>query len=107
MAKGVDCIEVLAKLRNLALKDIIAHPEHYDEDTTVVFSHDVTLCMENLLELIRQRKFRGVDQTCAMNWTYGSDNLTFYDIWIARAMTGDLFFNIPEDGSWNSAWNPF
>lgn len=44
---------------------------------------------------------------CAMDWTYVGDNPTFYDVWIARGMTGDLFFNIPEDGSWNYAWNLF
>ncbi|CAN9142979.1 unnamed protein product [Alternaria alternata] len=107
MAKGKDRIEGLAKLRNLALKDLIAHPEHYDEDTTVIFSNDVALCMEDLLELIHQRKFQGADQTCAMDWTYVGDNPTFYDVWIARGMTGDLFFRIPEDGSWDFAWDLF
>ncbi|KAF2875809.1 cryptococcal mannosyltransferase 1-domain-containing protein [Massariosphaeria phaeospora] len=32
---------------------------------------------------------------------------TFYDVWIARGMTGDWFFRIPEDGSWDYAWNLF
>ncbi|KAI4711596.1 hypothetical protein J4E89_004162 [Alternaria sp. Ai002NY15] len=64
LAKGGDRIEGLAKLRNLAVRDLIAHPEHYDEDTTVIFSNDIR-------------------------------------------MTGDLFFNIPEDGSWDNAWNLF
>jgi len=107
LAKGGDRIEGLAKLRNLAVRDLIAHPEHYDEDTTVIFSNDISLCMEDILEIIHQRKFQGADQTCAMDWTYVGDNPTFYDVWIARGMTGDLFFNIPEDGSWDNAWNLF
>lgn len=106
-AKGTDRIEALAKLRNLALKDLIQHPEHFDEDTTVLFSNDIALCMEDFLEMIHQRRFQGADQTCAMDWTYVGDNPTFYDVWIARGMTGDLFFNIPEDGSWDHAWNLF
>lgn len=107
LAKGGDRIEGLAKLRNLAVRDLIAHPEHYDKDTTVIFSNDISLCMEDILEIIHQRNFQGADQTCAMDWTYVGDNPTFYDVWIARGMTGDLFFNIPEDGSWDNAWNLF
>ncbi|XP_014556196.1 glycosyltransferase family 69 protein [Bipolaris victoriae FI3] len=106
-AEGTDRIEALAELRNLALKDLIEHPEHYDKDTTVIFSNDISLCMEDFLELIHQRKFQGADQTCAMDWTYVGDNPTFYDVWIARGMTGDLFFRIPEDGSWDFAWDLF
>ena len=84
LAKGENRIENLAKLRNLALKDLIAHPEHYDEDTTVIFSNDVALCMEDILEIIHQRKFQGADQTCAMDWTYVGEIPSFYDVWIAR-----------------------
>jgi alpha-1,3-mannosyltransferase len=106
-AKGTDRIEGLAELRNLALIDLVAYPEEYDKDTTVIFSNDIALCMEDILELIHQRKFQGADQTCGMDWTYVGDNPTFYDVWIARSMTGDLFFNIPESGSWDYAWNVF
>ncbi|KAF9701769.1 hypothetical protein EKO04_000416 [Ascochyta lentis] len=63
--------------------------------------------MEDILELLHQRKQQGADQTCAMDWTYVGDNPTFYDVWIARGMTGDSFFKIPEDGSWDFAWNLF
>ncbi|EUC47118.1 glycosyltransferase family 69 protein [Bipolaris oryzae ATCC 44560] len=106
-AEGTDRIEALAELRNLALKDLVEHPEHYDKDTTVIFSNDISLCMEDFLELIHQRKFQGADQTCAMDWTYVGDNPTFYDVWIARGMTGDLFFRIPEDDSLGFAWDLF
>ncbi|KAI2479836.1 alpha-13-mannosyltransferase CMT1 [Pyrenophora tritici-repentis] len=107
MAPGTDRIEGLAKLRNLALDDLMKSPEKYHENTTIIFSNDVALCMEDMLELIHQRVFQGADQTCAMDWTYVGEHPTFYDVWIARGMTGDTFFNIPPDGSWDSAWNLF
>jgi alpha-1,3-mannosyltransferase len=80
LAKGKDSIEALAELRNLAVEDLIDHPKSYDADTTVIFSNDIALCMEDILELIHQRKFQGADQTCAMDWTYVGDNPTFYDV---------------------------
>jgi alpha-1,3-mannosyltransferase len=42
-----------------------------------------------------------------MDWTYVGENPAFYDVWIARSMKGDTFFIIPEDGSWDYAWNLF
>lgn len=106
-AQGVDRIEALTDLRNLALQDLLDHPAHYQPDTTVIFLKDIALCMEDILELLHQRKWQGADQICAMDWTYVGDNPTFYDVWIARGMTGDTFFKIPEDGSWDFAWNLF
>ena len=106
-APGKDRIEALAALRNLALEDLLAYPAHYDPDTTIIFLNDIALCMEDILELLHQRKLQGADQTCAMDWTYAGENPTFYDVWIARGMTGDTFFRIPEDGSWDFAWNLF
>ncbi|OSS52851.1 hypothetical protein B5807_02449 [Epicoccum nigrum] len=107
LAKGGDRIESLAILRNLALQDLLTNPTHYDADTTVIFSNDIALCMEDILELLHQRRWQGADQTCAMDWTYVGEHPTFYDVWIARGMTGDTFFRIPEDGSWDFAWNLF
>ncbi|KAB2100106.1 hypothetical protein AG0111_0g11695 [Alternaria gaisen] len=66
-----------------------------------MFSNDGALCMEDLLELIHQRTLQGADQTCAMDWTYVGDHPTFYDVWIARGMTGDSFLEIPASGSWD------
>lgn len=106
-AQGTDRIEALASLRNLALQDLIVNPTHYDPDTTIIFLNDIALCMEDILELIHQRVWQSADQTCAMDWTFVGDNPTFYDVWIARGMTGDTFFKIPEDGSWDFAWNLF
>jgi alpha-1,3-mannosyltransferase len=105
--KQGDRITALAELRNEALQPMVVNPENYAPDTTVIFLNDVSLCMEDILELLWQRIFQGADMTCAMDWTYVGRDPTFYDVWIARGMTGDSFFNIPEDGNWNSAWNLF
>jgi alpha-1,3-mannosyltransferase len=45
--------------------------------------------------------------TCAMDWVYLDTNPTFYNVWIARGMTGETFFKIGEDGNWDNAWNLF
>ena len=63
--------------------------------------------MEDILELIHQRKYQNADMTCAMESTYVGPHPTFYDVWIAREMNGDTFFDNPEDGNWISAWNTF
>jgi len=100
-------IDSLAALRNLALKPYTDHPEQYSESSTIIFLNDISLCAEDILELIHQRQVQQADMTCAMDWTFVGPDPTFYDVWIARGMTGDSFFNIPVDGNWNSAWNIF
>ncbi|KAL9944301.1 hypothetical protein ACHAQF_001440 [Verticillium nonalfalfae] len=45
--------------------------------------------------------------TCALDWTYVGRDPTFYDVWVARGINGDSFFNIPPNGSWDYAWNLF
>ncbi|KAH8621710.1 glycosyltransferase family 69 protein [Alternaria alternata] len=86
---------------------LVLRPEQYNPNNTVMFSNDGALCMEDLLELIHQRTLQGADQTCAMDWTYVGDHPTFYDVWIARGMTGDSFLEIPASGSWDRAWDLF
>ncbi|KAK0643238.1 cryptococcal mannosyltransferase 1-domain-containing protein [Cercophora newfieldiana] len=51
---------------------------------------------------------------CAMDWAHGgetytpSDPIFFYDVWIARSLTGDIFFDVdPTLGSWQNATNLF
>lgn len=102
-----DRIARLAELRNMALRPMLDEGARYSANTTVVFLNDVAICAEDILELVYQRKVLGADMTCAMDWTYAGRDPTFYDVWIARGMTGDSFFEIPPDGSWNSAWNLF
>lgn len=61
--------------------------------------------MEDILELIHQRRLQQADMTCAMDWIYGGS--TFYDVWVSRAMNGDQFFEIPQSGSWEFSSNLF
>jgi alpha-1,3-mannosyltransferase len=100
-----DRIRSLAELRNLALKPLV--DAGYPSNTTVIFLNDVSICMEDILELAHQRIYQSADMVCAMDWGYVGPDPTFYDVWIARDMSGDTFFKIPEDGNWNFAWNLF
>ena len=95
-AEGVGRIQDLAELRNQALWPLRGHGEEFSVNSTVVFINDVAICMEDILELIHQRLYQNADMTCAMDWTYVGLDPTFYDVWIARGMNGDTFFNIPE-----------
>ncbi|KAK0701400.1 cryptococcal mannosyltransferase 1-domain-containing protein [Apiosordaria backusii] len=108
--KQGDRIQKLAQLRNMALQPLVDETEaakFSTRNTTVVFLNDVAICFEDILELLHQRRILGADMTCAMDWTYVGSDPTFYDVWIARGMNGESFFEIPPDGNWNSAWNLF
>ena len=107
LAKSGHRIAALAELRNQALQPLLQLSDAYVHNTTVLFINDVAICMEDILELVHQRAFQDADMACAMDWTFVGNNPTFYDVWIARGMNGDSFFEIPEDGSWNFAWNLF
>ncbi|TVY83528.1 Alpha-1,3-mannosyltransferase CMT1 [Lachnellula suecica] len=102
-----DRIERLAGLRNLALEPLVSNAEQYTNDTTVIFLNDVSLCMEDILELLYQQVYQKADMVCGMDWKNLWRDPTFYDVWVARGMNGDTFFNIPPDGNWDSAWNLF
>ncbi|KAL7930854.1 glycosyltransferase family 69 protein [Trichoderma chlorosporum] len=97
----------LAQLRNKALAPLLDLNGKATGDTTVIFLNDVSACAEDILELVHQRRALGADMTCAMDWTYAGEHPTFYDVWVARTIHGDSFFEIPPDGNWNSAWNLF
>lgn len=78
------------------------------EDATVVFLNDVAACAEDMLELVHQRAAQGADMTCAMDWTHPGPEAIFYDVWISRALNGDIFFDIPNGtGSWDNATHLF
>jgi alpha-1,3-mannosyltransferase len=100
-----DRIVSLAKLRNQALIPYMASPETFSEKSTIIFINDIVPCAEDILEILHQRQYQGADMSCAMDWTYLSDTPTFYDVWISRGMSGDLFFDIPASGSWDNASN--
>ena len=104
---GSDRVATLAALRNEALEPLIKHQDEYSRDTTIIFLNDVAICMEDILELIHQRINLGADMTCGMDWKNLWVDPTFYDVWIARDMNGDSFFEIGEDGNWDSAWKLF
>ncbi|KAH8900351.1 hypothetical protein GQ53DRAFT_862376 [Thozetella sp. PMI_491] len=97
----------LAQLRNLALEPLVAEPERY-ADATVIFLNDVSACPDDILELLHQKVILGADMTCAMDWIYGDGPApTFYDVYIARGINGDLFFEVPPNLSWDRATNLF
>jgi alpha-1,3-mannosyltransferase len=88
----------LANLRNEALAPLKAMPTRY-ASATVLFINDVAACPDDILELALQRVTLRADMTCAMDWTYGSADADpmFYDSYVARAINGDLFFEIPPE----------
>ncbi|RBR04820.1 hypothetical protein FVER53590_29431 [Fusarium verticillioides] len=106
-AQGNARIHKLAQLRNLALTPLYKEQVKVADATTVLFINDVSACTEDILELAFQRRSLNADMTCAMDWTYVGPDPTFYDIWIARTIAGDSFFEVGSDGNWNSAWNLF
>ncbi|PNP75294.1 hypothetical protein FNYG_11437 [Fusarium nygamai] len=106
-AQGNARIHKLAQLRNLALTPLYKEQVKATDETTVLFINDVSACTEDILELALQRRSLSADMTCAMDWTYVGPDPTFYDIWIARTIAGDSFFEVGSDGNWNSAWNLF
>ncbi|KAI1846406.1 hypothetical protein JX266_007611 [Neoarthrinium moseri] len=106
-SKEGERITKLAALRNMALEPLHSKSLHADKDTTVVFLNDVAACSEDILELVHQRVLQSADMTCAMDWVYVGNDPTFYDVWVARTLKGNTFFDIPPDGNWNSAWNLF
>ncbi|KAG6037757.1 hypothetical protein E4U41_004786 [Claviceps citrina] len=101
----------LAQLRNMALAPLLEPVDEQNQrrnaNATVLFINDVSICAEDILELLYQKRALGADMTCAMDWTYVGKDPTFYDVWIARNLNGDSFFQIPPDGNWDSAWNLF
>ena len=105
--KAGDRIGALAELRNLALEPLTAKQGDFTLGTTVIFLNDVAICSEDILELVHQKQALGADVTCGLDWTYVGKDPTFYDVWVARTIRGDSFFEIPPDGNWNSAWNLF
>ena len=102
-----DRIRTLASLRNLALRPLFENGEAFDKDTVIVYINDVAICTQDLLELVHQRRFLQADMTCAMDWTLDYGYPTFYDVWIARGMTGDTFWQIQDNGAWSLHWDLF
>jgi alpha-1,3-mannosyltransferase len=100
-----DRIQGLADLRNLALQKLFDNPNAYSSKTMVIFLNDLSLCVDDILELLYQLALQKADMTCAMDWAVNGQ--FFYDVWVARGINGDTFFEIPQSGSWDFASNLF
>lgn len=98
----------LAELRNLALEPLFNNTKAFVPDPTIIFLNDVAICMDDILELVHQRVELGADMTCAMDWSDLKRYPTFYDVWVARSITGNSFFFINETtASWDDATELF
>jgi alpha-1,3-mannosyltransferase len=102
----VDRIIALSELRNQALGPLYRNPQLYSNDTTIVFINDVSLCMDDILELLHQHTKRSATMTCGIDWI-GTEGETFYDVWVSRGINGDLFFEVPPDMDWKYSRNLF
>jgi len=98
-------------LTNTTLTDLRAS---LSPTATVFFINDVAACTEDFLELAHQRRHQSADMVCAMDWAHNGETYTsadpifFYDVWIARTMSGNIFFDIdPSYGSWEKATDLF
>lgn len=95
--EGTERISALSTLRNMALAPLLTS-NLYGPDTIITFINDIAPCPSDILELLYQHKYQNATQTCAFDWIH--DGACFYDVWVSRSMTGDTFFEIPQDGSW-------
>ena len=100
-----DRFEGLAFLRNLALTPLIMNKVKYSSDAQVIFLNDIYLCPHDILELLYQQKMQNATMTCGMDWAVGGDN--FYDIYVARSIVGETFWQVPQDGGWQFSGNLF
>ncbi|ETI28014.1 hypothetical protein G647_00463 [Cladophialophora carrionii CBS 160.54] len=103
--KGRDRVTELAKLRNLALAPLYTGQQLWAADATVIFVNDVSICTDDILELVYQKQYQQADMVCAMDWN--NNGATFYDSWIGRSMNGDMFVEVPQSGSFEFASNLF
>lgn len=119
LGEGSDRFRELATLRNMALSPIAnitatttTHPSgavqplNVADDASVIFLNDVAICPDDILELVHQRQAQTADMACAMDWT-GDNPAVFYDVYVSRAINGDLFFDIPPWVSWERATDLF
>jgi len=88
-----DRIVLLAELRNLALRDLYEQPGSYAPSTTILFSNDIWLCPDDVLELLHQHVRQESHMTCAMDWNLAPDGRPrYYDAWVGRSMTGNSYY---------------
>jgi len=102
-----DRILALANLRNQALRPLIDNRQLYAPDAFVIFLNDVVCCPDDILELLHQQVLQGADMSCGMDWNDKDNDVLFYDVWVARAINGDTFFEVPQNSEWTFAANLF
>ena len=100
-----DRMHALADLRNEALAPLAWSPKDYSKDTTVIFLNDVAICPHDILELVLQHQEQHAHMTCGMDWS--GEGEIFYDIYVARSLVGETFWQIAQDGLWKFAGNLF
>ena len=100
-----DRFEGLAWLRNLALAPLVMDKAKFSLDAQIVFLNDVYLCAHDVLELLYQQKMQHATMTCGMDWSHGG--AIFYDIYVARSIVGETFWQIAQDGGWHFSGNLF
>ncbi|KAJ6114742.1 hypothetical protein N7486_000520 [Penicillium sp. IBT 16267x] len=102
-AKGVNRIEALSRLRNMALAPLMcgskAERKQYVKDPIIIFVNDVALCPEDILELLFQHVTQSAHMTCAFDWQDNGN--CFYDSWVSRSLAGNTFFEVPQDTKWD------
>ena len=101
-----DRFEGLAFLRNLALAPLIMDKARFSpDDAQVIFLNDIYLCPHDILELLYQQKEQHATMTCGMDWSHSG--AIFYDIYVARSIVGETFWQIAQDGLWHFSANLF
>ena len=93
--EGKDRIEELAKLRDAAMAPLVKEKDLFVSDPVTLFINDIALCPQDILELLYQHVLQQSTMTCSMDWL-DAGNL-FYDSWVSRSMSGNTFFEIPQD----------
>lgn len=89
-------IELLAQMRNSGMKPLFdTAPQGLTWDgkpwSAVVFYNDVYLSGTHFLELLHQHFMQDADMTCG--WDHAGR--WFYDGWVGRDMSGDLYTPFP------------
>lgn len=69
----------------------------YSPEALIIFVDQISLCPEDILELMFQHVKQGASMACPFVWT--GNGTQFGDLLVSRSLAGDTFFEIPHDGS--------
>ena len=96
-------IEALAQVRNKALKPLYMDVESVSVNRTIakfqklIFLNDVFFCAADVLELVLQQSNSGATMACPLDLEAYPTWQSFYDLWVARTMSGDILYNAFHD----------